>query len=110
MPPKYTLLCCSFDSNEVAILAVPCNQCTEGNRQPIRVKIRCRDDLSQNLTKQRSAIETVCLFSVALEDHFDVTFLLNVQVVDSGRLLTGESAEDGGEGAHGVRVMNLGEL
>ena len=91
-----------FDSNEVAILAVSCNQCTEGNRQPIRIKIRCRDDLSQNLTKQGGAVETIGTFGVALEDHFNITFVLNVQVLDCTGLFTGEGAEDGGEGAHGA--------
>ena len=87
-----------FDSNEVAICPCLCNQTTEGDTLTISV----RDDLSEISTELRIAIETVGTFGVALEDHLNITFLLNVQVVDCTRLLTGEGAVDGGQGAHGA--------
>lgn len=89
---------CGFDSNKVAICPCLCNQTTEGNSCTISVG----DNLNQISTELGIAIETVGTFGVALEDHFNITFLLDVQVVDCTGLFTGEGAEDGGEGAHGA--------
>jgi len=90
-PLSVTNSLCRFDSNKVAILACLCNETAEGDTLTIGVG----DHINEIRNKLRVAIETVGTFGVALEDHLNITFLLNVQVVDSTGLFTGEGAEHG---------------
>jgi hypothetical protein len=93
---------CGFDSNKVAICPCLCNQTTQGDTLTISVG----DNLNQICTELRVAIETVCAVCVVLEDHFDITFLLNVQILDCTRFGSGEGAEDRcGCGGHDVRCV-----
>jgi hypothetical protein len=74
-----------FNRNQIAILS------TFRDHLADRVgQIRPGDSINQFGTKFRIAIETVCLFGVALKDHLNITLLLNVEVVNSAGLLNRE--------------------
>lgn len=100
-PLSVTYSVCNFDRFKVAILLRLMNQTTQRDS----LTIRPRDDLNKIHHELRICGESVCLLSVGLVDHLyesrhpgDDVATLNVQVVDSGRLLAGEGAEHGGGG------------
>lgn len=79
------------NGRQIAILSCLGDQTTDRNRQ-----IRIGHDLDKICSELLICCETIRLGSVAMEDHFHKTLILNVQVVDSGGLLAGEGAEGGG--------------
>jgi len=92
---------CGFDRFKVAILFRLVNQTTQRDS----LAISPGDDLNKIHHKLRICGESVCLLSVGLIDNLhesghpgDDVALLDVQVVDSGRLLAGKGAEHGGGG------------
>ena len=109
MPPKYNsgihvVITCLMiihpvvnnDGGQIAILPCLCNQSSDRNGQ-----IRIGHDLDKISSKLLICCETICLGSVAVEDHFYETFILNMQIVDCRGLLRSEGAEgSGGESRH----------